>query len=229
MSETFGAFERRVRALCNDTRGDVLVSPDRIRELAHKHMHAIGQRIGLGTGFLTSITLSAGDGSVSTSGDYTLSSAVEYGQIQFMVLSSVNDVLTKLDVEKQQEFYSGNPAPVGIPETFAMWEKSDQTVTVRFRPIPDKADTVQVFGSSLPARLSGADSVIPFSAPLLSALASIVAADCIIGMPPEDLAKAHLDSAVARVYRADGEAAIVGEELRRNRLKRTGRIIPMDM
>lgn len=229
MSETYGAFERRVRALCNDTRGDVLVSTDRIREITMGHMHAIGQRVGLGTGLLTTISLSAGSGGTPTSGDYSLSSSVEYGQIQFLSLASTNDVLAKLEVSQQATLYGGNPLSVGTPETFALWEKADQTVTVRFRPIPDRADTVQVFGSSLPSRLAGVDTLIPFSAPLLAALAKVVASDCIAGMPPADLEKAHLDPAVARVYRADGEAAIIGEELRRNRLKRSGRIVPVDV
>lgn len=223
MSETYGTFERRVRAMMNDTRpGDYCVSVERLREVTTATMHDFGSRMGLGTAALTSVALVAG------TGDYTLATSVQYAQVNFVQLDSTKEMLCKLTREQMEAEWQDN-TDRSRPSHYCLWEDASQVVNVRIRPIPDANDTLLVFGAAIPASLSSPASVIPFSGPVLYALARAVAAECIVALPQADLDKLHLTVAVAGTLRNDAEAALVADEIRRNRLKRTGRNESVDV
>lgn len=224
MSTTMEVFESRVRALVNDTQqsNPVVVQP-RMREMVTAAMHHFGERVGYATDDLTSLAITAGNG-----GPYTLNSSANYSTVHSLRLSSSGEFLCKYTRAQLDAIY-GNDATPGIPVAWAAWENASQNIEVAVRPYPIANDTLQVFGSLVPARLTTDASVLPFSEPMLSALVKAVAADVIESATDEQLQQLHMNRAVARLFRSDAEAALVAEEIRRNRLKRTGRIEQVDV
>lgn len=222
MSMTMEVFERRVRSLVNDTRwADPVVPRERLRELATTAMHNFGGRVGYATDDLTSTSIVAGTGS------YTLFSAAQYSTVHWLKLSSSGEFLCKYTRAQLDAIY-GNDTTRGTPVAWAAWENTSQNIEIAIRPYPIANDTLLVFGSLVPARLTNDASVLPFSEPMLSALVKAVAADVIESATDEQLQQLHTNRAVARLFRSDAEAALADEEVRRNRLKRTGRIEQVD-
>ena len=215
-------LERRVRRLINDTRwADPVVSQDRLREMATVIMHRIGERVGYATDDQSSVAITAGNGS------YTLAGSLQYSTVHWLKLQSTGEMLTKWTRAQLEAMYGDDPTR-GIPTDWSPQENSSSQIEVRIRPIPIQNDTLLVFGSLVPAQLLTDNATIPFSEPMLSAMVKMVAADCVASATNEELAKLHTDRAVARAFRADGEAALADEQVRRNRLKRTGRIERVD-
>ena len=213
MAGTLLSVRTNIREMLRDLNPDMPALFDRrLKPLIERRMHHLALQVPLGKGWsLAAVTLVPG------TDDYTIS-GVQVRQIEMLRLASTKQILTKRTTEQMaaQRANGGSANPYD----FALAETATQTVTVQVFPIPKVADTLDRFGSVLPANLTTDASAIPFSEPMLGALEFDVMALCIGSISDEQAGKMQIDKSVGATYAALSREAVQDENTRRMETQR---------
>lgn len=225
MSETYSVFSGRVRNLLKDVDPSAYVVPEEtLIEMTANQMQLIGNDVNPGTHWLASpISIVPG------TEDYALSTSLQYTQVIEVRRGSDKYPLLKRTVSELSQAWIGAATPRG-PQVFeyALWEDDASQVNIRVRPVPSAADTLEIFLSDLPPAITSASTAIPFSGPLLAAMAKQVAGECIMAMTQDQLDRLHLTSGLGQLYLSQANEAKDVEDVRIRRLKRLARIQKVD-
>lgn len=184
MPGTLYSVRASVRELLPDLNPDTpAISDRRLNRMIGARMQQMALEIVPGKAWnLAAVTL------VSGTADYTIS-GITVRQIEELRLNSTQRVLTKRTTE--QLAYLRQSAGSGPVTDYALWETDRQVLTVGFYPTPNAADTVDRFGSVVPAMIrddtwvisTGAGTTTLTAAVTVDTFDQVRANDVITGMP----------------------------------------------
>ncbi|HTF39006.1 MAG TPA: hypothetical protein VK754_00240 [Propionibacteriaceae bacterium] len=227
---------RLLRGRIFDMIGDVdsenpAINPFRLDAIINRQANRLASRTIRPQETVQSITLVVG------TYDYALASNGIVEHVSQVFLNADGLELYYLPFEQFNQRYrqaTAAPAGSGQPREYTVWETADQVMTLRVGPTPDTAGDgpLKVYHSILPVVLSNSvysfsdSDTIPFSHELLAGLEAACAAEAVLAMSDEFVAKLGLDrSRLVAHWTAEAEGAIRAYNLRQlNNGKRQDRI-----
>lgn len=188
-------------------------------------MQEVASELPLGEAWsLSDFTVSAG----SASGTLSTASSAQYQNILELRRNSDGYLLQKLTREElDHQFWHAQVAATAgraDPICYAMYEDSDQTVTVKFQA-PAKANTaIDVLRSIVPIDLTTAGTeTVSLARWAMHATAHLAAAMALEKMSDFEVRELRLNRGAAQAMRTSAMRGIRNEEARRNQLDAVGR------
>lgn len=218
MAATRAVVRGRIQEILGDVNpSERVVGQFRYDEVIARNMHLIAARCVLPRDSVTSITL------VANTYDYAAHATLQYQSITQALLNSTGRELNYVPMEQFNAYYrqdTAEPRESGEPREYTIYENTSNLVRVRFGPTPNASDTAKFHATSLPALLTADSSSIPFSNDLLRGLESACAAELVLALSPDALAKLGLDKSVAGAWTAQTERAIHDHNVRQQAMGR---------
>jgi hypothetical protein len=163
--------------------------------------------------------------------DYSL--AASPTAIRQVILNSDGVPLDRIPLEQLNEMFRQDTAVSagrGIPRYYAVYDVNnpasgaDTTCKIRVGPTPSAADSLKIYYDLIPTRNTGnyienAAAVIPFSPPLVSAVESTAAAECVASMDDDDIKRRKISRGYAQVLLQNAERMILESNFRQRMME----------
>ena len=206
MSATRSVVRGRIQELIGDVNpAERVVGQFRYDEVIGRNMHLLGARCAMGRDSVVSVTLVAG------TYDYAVHATLQYRDVSQVFLNDDGAELGFVPREQFDAYYlqdTADPVSSGTPREYTVYENTSSLTRIRVGPTPDAAGTLKVHASSIPALLTSDGATIPFSLELLRALESQCAAEIVLMLGQDALAKLGLDRAVAQKWTAEVDRTV---------------------
>lgn len=133
-----------------------------------------------------------------------------------------------LTVEELDAHRDSHPTVLlSVPHYFALWENHQGTLLGRVYPGAREAQVVNMFRSRSHAAITSSTDLdaaaVYFNEAACAALAASVAADLLLALPDEELAKRRLNRKIADAWNDEAKVALYQEEARRHDVEAAGR------
>lgn len=177
---------------------------------------SLGQPLAWDTSF---VTLVAG------TEDYTVSDAFDYHSIALFRTRSDGRLVERVSPELLERYRQGNDSAGGGPVMCCVLEAkaaagTNRSLTVRVWPTPGEADYLDALTAEFPVAVSADTDGIPLSDLGATALEYYVAAEALMAMSDDEVARLKMSKAVVPVWEKRAEAAEYDEFVRAARLRR---------
>jgi len=207
------------RALVGDNNAArPVIAQDDFRRAVNRQVAFVAKKLGLGPAWdEDAITLTTADY------DYTLPTSVEYNQVIALAYASDRRPLDKRSPEEIRELRSGTVSAHGRSYLYAMDFDSSGRAVVMLPYLPNHAETLDAYVSTMPAQWAagpGTPPSIPFSETALRALELLVAAAVVKPLGSDKMTALDLSAKAADDWISEAMELLREERLTVIRMKR---------
>lgn len=216
MSGTLGVSRVVVRRLINDlpVGGDPMVGDERLTAIISSVSAQVGAILGLADTWTTSaVTLVPGQREYALPGS-------QYQGISIVRRTEDGRILSKRSMLELESRYQNTDAFAGLPTEYTLYEDATGTARIRIYPTPTTAGHLDTFTTVSATALSAPGDSIPYSRLGVQAVELLSAADCILGLDEETMAKKHVTPALAQRLTERGMMMLDMEKERRAQFRR---------
>jgi hypothetical protein len=161
--------------------------------------------------------------SVGSTADLTLSTSYVYRAITSIRDTTYGRMLDRLSLDEINQMRQGvisTTGAMGIPRAYAIWEASDQTVTIRLDTVPSVAIAYDIAQRTVLAGVYTDAATLSFSEGLLRVIERATAMELMAGMLPEDQQRLKLNPKVMEAWGIYVRDGIILEQQRQANLSR---------